>query len=254
MEDESGRLGLVERGPLDAEPGERGPQRRGRHGVVGRDQEQGRPRRHAQRVGSLRVRGLDESRDGCRARRRGDEVEIPQLAHRERIAARDGVDALGLLRPEPTLVHPFGERGSRAPVETGQRQRRERREVRRDGLAVANRQEERRPIRGEAPRREQDRLGRGRVEPLRVVQEHDDSALLRHRGQQCEDPCADREAVQGARGRREGERLAQRVGLSLRNAVEAAQERAREAEQARERHVGLAAHATHARHAHVVSA
>ena len=87
-------------------------------------------------------------------------------------------------------------------------------------------------------RHERQRLRRGRVEPLRVVDEADQRPLLGHVGQQAEDGQADEEPIRGiavAQTERGAERFALRAGKAL----HAIQGRRAELMQPRERELHL---------------
>ena len=112
------------------------------------------------------------------------------------------------------------------------------RAVEQRGLALTNREQHRDRISHQPSDGEQQRLGAGAVEPLGVVDQHGDRALLGVGGEQAERRRADREALLRP-GRPERERALERERLRLRDAVEHPERRAQQLEQRRERDLRL---------------
>jgi hypothetical protein len=139
----------------------------------------------------------------------------------------------GGVRPEPVQQR----RGFLA-AEAADPDGRQIRAVEQRGLALTNSDQNRDRISHQPSDGEPHRLGAGAVEPLGVVDQHRDRALLGVRGEQTERCRADREPLLGP-GRPERERALERDRLRLRDAVEHPERRAQQFEQRRERDLRL---------------
>ena len=162
-----------------------------------------------------------------------------QLEQRERIAAGLGDDAVADAVVEPARD---GSRQQGAGVLL--REPRER-QVGQAGerlprARLANREHDRHRLRQQPPRDEAEHLVRRVVEPLRVVHEAQQRALVGDRGQQAQHGQRDQEAVGRVAGR-QAQRHAQRVALGLREPVEPREHRRAELMDPGERqlHLGL---------------
>ena len=112
------------------------------------------------------------------------------------------------------------------------------RAVEQRGLALTNRDQNRDRVGHQPSDGEQQSLGAGAVEPVGVVDQHSDRALLGVSGEQTERRRADRKPLLGP-GRPERERALERDRLRLRDAVEHPERRAQQFEQRRERNLRL---------------
>ena len=223
--------------------------------VVGGDHAEQTLRRLRQPPHALEEEPLGDARKRQRGRQRLGAGELPggqrrrELDQRERVAAglleqhvadgrRDraaGAEAdQGLCRvrvqaAELELAQPAG---LEAPVAALARA-----EQHHDALGV------------ESPGDEQQRVGRRRVEPLRVVDQAQDRAALRQLGDERQAGGRDQEAVAGAVG--EPERALQRAGLRGRQALEQVQRGTQQLVQPRERQLGLRLDSARREHVHV---
>ena len=120
-------------------------------------------------------------------------------------------------------------------------------------IALARAEEQRDALGVEPPRHELERIGRAGVEPVRIVDEAQDGALLGELGQQREAAGVDEEALlRTAVG--ESERRAQGDRLRARQPVEQPQRGTQQLVQGGERQLGLGLDATGAEHVHVARA
>ena len=169
---------------------------------------------------------------------------LPSVASNRRSAVP------GRQRPAGVLLE---HRRGRLAVQALELERGQERVRRRGRLAGAHR-EQRRDRVGEQPADgEQDRGQRRLVDPVGVVDRHQQRLLLRVGRQQAERRRADQEAVALDAGR-EPERAAQRGGLRRRDVGEPVERRPQQREQAGERDLRLGLHAARPQHAHALGA
>jgi hypothetical protein len=109
------------------------------------------------------------------------------------------------------------------------------------------------PLGLEAPCHEQQRVGRGVVEPVRIVDEAQDRTPLRQLREQGQARRRDEEAL-GALGLGEAEGTAKGLRLWLRDPLDVPQGRVDELMERREGQLGLGLHAARRQHVHVVRA
>ena len=156
-----------------------------------------------------------------------------QLKQPERVAGGGVVQPGGGVRREPVQQR----RGFLA-AESADPEGRKVRAVEQRGLALANRDQNRDRVGHQPPDSEQQRLCAGAVEPVGVVDQHSDCALLGVSGEQAERRRVDRKPLLGP-GRPERERALERECLRLRDAVDHPERRAQQLEQRRERNLRL---------------
>ena len=167
-----------------------------------------------------------------------------ELEQRERVAGGGVVQALGHAGREASE-----ERRRLVAGQAAEPQRRQIGAVEQRRVAFAHRDQDRDRIGHQPAEREQQRLGARAVEPVGVVDEHRDRAVLGVGGEQAERGRADREPLLG-RAWPQRQRALERDRLRLRDLVEHHQRRAQQLEQRRERDLGLGLDPARAQHPH----
>ena len=170
-----------------------------------------------------------------------------QLEQRERISARLGDDAVAHLLVQR---HP-DDRGQQRPriilTKTFDHQLREPGRVALLG-ARADSEDDADRLRQQAARHERQRLRRGTIQPLRIIDQADQRAFLGHLGQQAQDGQADEKAIGRVPGG-QAERGAQRIALRTREPFEPIEHRRAQLMQPGERELHLGLDARSASHA-----
>lgn len=172
-----------------------------------------------------------------------------QLDERQRVTLALGQDAVpDVRRQRATGIVQQGRRGLRgeaAEPDLGKTGRPE------PVAAVPYRQDQRHPLRLQAPRGEQQGVGRGAVQPLGVVDQAQQGSVAGELGQQGQGAETDQEAVgRGRRGRSEPEGSPQGVRLRGREPVEVAEPGAQQQVERGEHQLGLALDAHPAQRPH----
>ena len=211
------------RGGVDPERGGRLPQQERIADRLGRRDQEQQPRGRRQLRQALLEALLDaagQHRPAVQAepaRQLGGRAAPRQLQQRERVAVRLGHDAIPDALVERTRHHRLEQHARVLVLQPADDELRQPVEGPLAGrLAHGEDQPDR--LRAQPPRHERERLRRGGVEPLRVVDDADQRPLLRHLGQQAQDRQADQEALRSvtvahAEGR--AERSALRTGKAL---------------------------------------
>jgi hypothetical protein len=181
------------------------------------------------------VRERRVRRQGEAAGELGGREPPRQLQKRERVAARLGDDS---------IAHPFvqraGDDGAEQPsrVAVTEPFDRELRQARELVLRFARGEDQGDGLREQTARDEGERLQRGAVEPLRVVDDTHERAVTRDIGQQAQHRQADEEAIVWSRTR-QAERRAQGVPLRVWQAPDPIEHRPAQLVQPRERELHL---------------
>ena len=168
-----------------------------------------------------------------------------QFEQRERIAARLRHDAVTDALVQRARHHARQQSARVLVVEPSELQLRKRGEI---WACLAAGEHDRHRLGQQAPGDEPEHLTRGAVEPLHIVDDAQERALLRRAGQQAERRQRDQEAVRRVAGL-ETERDAQRRALVAGQRAEPVEHRGAEPVQARERQLHLGLHALDLREA-----
>ena len=248
-------LGLGERLRRQLEPRRRFQDRVGALGLARGAERQ----RVARRRRELPEPALEGVRDEARGRQRlteTDPARHPVVADRggdlqrgQRVPVGRARHALDEVAAEPPLGRAADEGGDRVSREPSQRQPLEPRhtEARRDLVPEGGDHRDR--VAAEAARREAERLQRGAVEPLRVVDAHQHGLVGSGRDEQAEHRREHGEALDRLVGHRE--RAAQGACLGRRQVADQPERRMQQLVQSRERQLGLVFDPGGAQEAHV---
>ncbi len=169
-----------------------------------------------------------------------------QLEDGERVAARAAMQAVHDLLGETRAAQ---ERPGRVAVQPLQPVDGHVGPVQQRGLALAGREHDPDRVSDQAADGEQQGVPGGPVQPLRVIDHHQERGLVGAGRQQGQRRCPDREAVELAR-RSQRERALQGLALRRRDVVQVVQCRPQQLEERRERDPGLRLDAPRAQHAH----
>jgi hypothetical protein len=253
--DEAGLLGGLERAQVEAECRERAGQGVELARVARRGDEE--------RLGARRRQRLDLPEERARHRRRGRQLRAERLGpgelarrqrrrhldQHERVPGRGLDDPLRDGRVERRGRPAREQLAGVALAECRERQLGQVGAVEHRLVAVRDGEDERDAVGVEAAGGEEERLGRGEVEPLGVVDDDERRRLLGNRREQAERGGADREAVAGGR-RPDRERACERAPLRLRQVVEAVEHRPEELREPGEGKLGLGLDAARREHGH----
>jgi hypothetical protein len=176
--------------------------------------------------------------------------EPSQLAQRERIALRAVVDTIALFVRQREAEQLARQVRSRVAIESAERQGRQPGVIDRCRDSLACGKHERHGFSHEAAGREQQRLQRRRVEPMRVVDQDEQRPLGSHPGQQRRCCGTDDEAIALNR-RHQRERAREGVALRLWQLAKLREYRAEQLECRSESDIGLPRHSLGPQHAHV---
>ncbi len=230
----SGRLGA------DREPRARAPQQRLVADGVGRGGEHQPPRVGRQRLEPSQEACLDAAEQGhCgnreAARELGRREAARQFQQGQRVAARLGQDPLAHALVERAPDDGVQQRAGVVVAQPFDDQ------LRQPGQLLGRRaggEDQRDRLGQQAARDERERLQRRAVEPLRVVDTHNQRPLARHLGEQAEDRQPDQEAILGRTGR-QPERDFERIALRRGQVLAAVEQRRAQLVQPRERELHL---------------
>ena len=250
------RLGRLEVAPVGPQQGRRAEHGAQVAGLVGGRDAQDRAGAVVQALGPLEERPLHLARQRqVLGQRRVPGQLVPpegggELHQRERVASGQRDQPLGDVRGQVELL--TVEQGARGrAVETLERELGHAGRLQTPRLALARRQQHRHRLAVQAPGGEAERLGRGAVQPLRVLHQHQQGLLLGEVGQQSERSQADQEAVLD-RLLAQPEGPAHGRGLGRGQAVQAAEPLAHHLMQRREGQVGLPLDPDGAQHPHAL--
>ena len=202
--DQRGLLGRPARVASDPEPLGRAPQQAHVADRLGRRHQQQALRLARKRPDPLHEGLLDAAGQRPRvgkpepARELGRRQPTRQLQQRQRVAARLGDDLIAHALVQPPR---HGRRQQRACVVVGEARRRPAPAGRLSSLTslgsrTANTMRD--PLRQQAPRHERQRLRRGPIEPLHIVDQAHERLRLGRLGQQAQDRQGDEEAIRGS--------------------------------------------------------
>ena len=207
-------------------------------GLLGRGEREQPARRLRERADPGRERLLDAGLDA---------VSGGELDQRERVAERDLEDPVGVAGREGLAGVLLEDRRGGVAVEASQD---DRVEALRQLVAGPRRDQQRDRVGEQAPGGEQDRPERRLVDPLGVVDRHEQRALLGAQREQAQRRDADQEAV-AVRAGREAQRAFQRRGLRLGQLADPVQRGPQQRVQAGERDLGLGLDPARSEHGHL---